>query len=244
MNNSDNKTLALKKICEINSVEGFDPSPFAVEYNDLNTGEINKRLPVMAQLAWFRLKYPEGRIAVNVTHINDYFVASAKVYCHYKDSEGHFLAEASAVRGYSPDKPTISPREWAQTAAIGIALRNAGFGLQFSAAGESFDLPAINESGAVFTYDIQGNQNTNNSESLKTDISKLEENILNSKEEPMSLEKAKLLTCPISKYSGKTLGDLIMLDPKALVWIANKFTGNEEISEGAKLICEHALATA
>ena len=40
--------------------------------------------------------------------------------------------------GPDASKPSVSPREWAQTAAVGIALRNAGFGLQFSAAGDDF----------------------------------------------------------------------------------------------------------
>ena len=51
-------------INKINAVEGFDPTPYAVDYTDLGTGETRKRLPVMAQIAWFRLKYPEGRISV------------------------------------------------------------------------------------------------------------------------------------------------------------------------------------
>ena len=50
----------------INKVEGFDPSVLAVEYIDLTTQEKRKRLPVMAQLAWFRLKHPEGKIAISV----------------------------------------------------------------------------------------------------------------------------------------------------------------------------------
>ena len=46
-------------ISSINAVEGFDPVPYAVDYTDLTTGETRKRLPVMIQIAWFRLKYPE-----------------------------------------------------------------------------------------------------------------------------------------------------------------------------------------
>ena len=47
-------------------------APLAVQYDDLNSGESCKRLPVMAwqtasvQMAWFRLKYPEGRVAISV----------------------------------------------------------------------------------------------------------------------------------------------------------------------------------
>ena len=103
----------------------------------------------MAQMGWFRLKYPEGRIAITVTSGKDCFVATARVYHHYSDPVDQFLAEATASRGYLPDKPTISPREWAQTAAVGIALRNAGFGLQFGAAGDAFETPAVDELGGI-----------------------------------------------------------------------------------------------
>lgn len=137
----------LQKIGSINRVEGFDPTPFAVEYTDMNTGESRKRLPVMIQMAWFRLKYPEGRIAVEVAPARDCFVATARVYPSYKDGPECFLAEATASRGPDPSHPSVSPREWAQTAAVGIALRNAGFGLQFHAAGDAFLADAPDELG-------------------------------------------------------------------------------------------------
>ena len=50
----------------INAVEGFDPVEYAVDYTDLNSGETRKRLPVMIQMAWFRLRYPEGKISIEV----------------------------------------------------------------------------------------------------------------------------------------------------------------------------------
>ena len=130
-NNANDKTASLEAIESINAVDGFDPSPFAVDYTDLNSSETRKRLPVVIQMAWFRIKYPEGKIAVIVEPGKDCYVANARVYPNYKDSPECFLAEATASRGYCADKPSVSPREWAQTAAIGIALRNAGFGLQF-----------------------------------------------------------------------------------------------------------------
>ena len=66
---SNEKNAMIQKLGTINQVEGFDPTPFAVEYTDLTTGESRKRLPVMIQMAWFRLKYPEGRIAVQVSRV-------------------------------------------------------------------------------------------------------------------------------------------------------------------------------
>ena len=45
-NNSNAKTAMLAKLDSIHKVEGFDPSPFAVDYTDLNTQETRKRLDV------------------------------------------------------------------------------------------------------------------------------------------------------------------------------------------------------
>lgn len=67
-----------------------------VDFTDLNSQETRKRLPVMIQIAWFRLKYPEGKIAVQVTQGKDCFVATAKVYPSYKDGDECYLAEATA----------------------------------------------------------------------------------------------------------------------------------------------------
>ncbi|MCL2301380.1 MAG: hypothetical protein FWC27_14650 [Firmicutes bacterium] len=217
----------------INAVEGFDPATLAVDYTDLNTGEQRKRLPVMAQIAWFRLKHPDGRIAISVQAVKDYFVATARVYVHYNDPPENFLAEASAARGKSAEQPTISPREWAQTAAVGIALRNAGFGLQFHAAGEGFDSPAVDELGAGAPAA---------EEASKPEI--VPKLAPEAEPEVLTYEKALLLPCPITKYSGKTLGEVARIDPKALVWVVEKFTGDPKLKEGARLICDRAMQAA
>ena len=95
-NSSNDKAAMLAALDRIQKVEGFDPTPFAVEYTDLNTQETRKRLPVMIQMAWFRLRYPEGRIAVEVSPGKDCFVATARVYPSYKDPVDCYLAEATA----------------------------------------------------------------------------------------------------------------------------------------------------
>ena len=245
--NSNEKTAALAKISTINAVEGFDPTPLAVDYTDMNTEETRKRLPVMAQIAWFRLKYPEGRFTLSVSAAKDCFVATARVYKNYMDPVDCFLSEATASRGYLPEKPTVSPREWAQTAALGIALRNAGFGLQFHAAGESFDEPAVNELGELINPQSASDNGAavsalSPSEYRETDESYQIGEAVPEQPEGDPMENAMKTPCPISKYSGKTLGDMITADPKALVWVATKFTGNPDISAAAKLICDHALA--
>lgn len=228
------KSKMLDKISTINQVDGFDPTPFVVEFNDLITGEVRHRIPVLIQIAWFRLKYPEGRIAVHAEPSNDCFVATARIYPSYKDPEDHFLAEASASRGPDSTKPSISPREWAQTAAVGFALRNAGFGLQFSAAGEDFESDATHE---LSTRGTPPQESPHVPEPESTPVAA----VLTPEEQ---LTAALATKCPISKYSGKTLGELVNIDPKALVWIANKYTGDEAISTAAKLICEQSMEEA
>lgn len=243
---AEEKQAAIKAITAINAVEGFDPAPLAVEYTDLNTKESRSRLPVMAQLAWFRLKYPEGRIAISVSPAKDCFVATAKVYHHFTDPMDQFLAEATASRGYLDDKPTVSPREWAQTAAVGIALRNAGFGLQFGAAGDTFDAPVVDELSGIAWSDedaapFAGPAAPAPVPQASRSSAPAEAAPPPPQPQESPLEQAMKQPCPIFKYSGKTLGELVQLDPKALVWVANKYTGDQNIIAAAKLICEQAI---
>lgn len=143
------------------------------------------------------------------------------------------MAEATTSRGYLKDKPSVSPREWAQTAAVGIALRNAGFGLQFGAAGDIYDGPAVNELDEI----SWGGTDSPMPPTVETPAP------ATPTPAPVEtpLERALKLPCPISKHKGKTLGDVLREDPKAIVWVANKFKGDEKISAGARLICEQAM---
>ena len=239
---STEKTGMMDKIASINAVDGFDPTPFAVDYTDLNSGETRKRLPVMIQMAWFRLKYPEGKIAVHTEPGNGCFVATARVYPSYKDPADCFLAEATASRGECRDKPSVSPREWAQTAAVGIALRNAGFGLQFGMAGEeSPDMPSEKLIPLSADTGTEAKESISNASSTSAEASPEPERELTIEER---YEIATQVPCPITKYSGKTLGEVLMMDPKAMNWIATKFTGDQRIKEAAQVICEYALQQA
>lgn len=244
-NNSNDKQTMMAVIENINKVDGFDPAPFAVDFTDLNSQETRKRLPVMIQMAWFRLKYPEGRIAVSVTPAKDCFVATARVYPSYKDPVDCYLAEATASRGLCEDKPSVSPREWAQTAAVGIALRNAGFGLQFAMAGEDFEQVAPDELGLMGTPQTESGAVVTGAAPATAEE---EYTVIEEPKKELTLEekldKAMNIPCPISRYSDKTLGEVLVEDPKAIKWIAQKFTGPEETKAAAQLICEYALQQA
>jgi len=212
----------------INAVEGFDPTPYAVDYTDLTTNETRKRLPVMAQIAWFRLRYPEGKISVQAAPGKDCFVATARVYPIYKDPADCFLAEATASRGFLEDKPSVSPREWAQTAAVGIALRNAGFGLQFSMAGDEF--PDTVSEGAPMTNAAAPAEPYAVEEPTPPELTPEEK-----------LEQAMNVPCPITRFKGKTLGEVLQLDPGAIKWVAEKFPATEKVRAAAQLIRDFAL---
>ena len=257
--NEKAKATALAAIATIHKIDGFDPTALAVEYIDLNTKEKRQRLPVMAQIAWFRLEYPEGRISVTARLTKDYYVGHARIYRNYMDPPDCFLAEATASRKYDPEKPTVSPREWAQTAALGIALRNAGFGLQFHAAGDAFDQLAVDELGnlteavnssaegsEVHPVDQPAEKGSGAAVEAKDENTVPAEAIRSESAEETppenAFEQALKLPCPIAKYSGKTLGDLLQLgETGAIVWIAEKFKKDPAIAAGARLICERSL---
>lgn len=264
-NNSNDKATMMSHIEKINQIEGFDPTPFAIEYGDLSAGESRKRLPVVIRIAMFRMKYDKGKIAIHTKEEKDGYVATARVYPDYKDSPDEFLAEASAFRAPCPDKPSVSAREWAQTAAVGIALRNAGFGVQFDVAGEDVpetmgdNIPNASEpskndvtpaavpptpskevsppTAQTEALQTTPEANTETEYTVASDFSTEGKTELTYEEK---VQKAMMLPCPIEKFGGKTLGEVLREDPKALVWTATKFSGDANIKEAAKLICEYS----
>ena len=62
--------------------------------------------------------------------------------------------------------------------------------------------------------------------------------------EEEKLQKALQTPCPIVKFSGKSLGEVLRLDPGAIKWVATKFSGDEEVRAAARRICEYALQSA
>lgn len=179
------------------------------------------------------------RFAGPYAFLSNFHPCRVTFYPSYTNPADQYLAEATASRGYMADKPTVSPREWAQTAAIGIALRNAGFGLQFNAAGDSFDSPAVDELGGIIW---SGEDESQVPQATGAPVETVAQSAPQTPPEPEDpLEKAMNTPCPISKYSGRTLGQVLREDPHAILWVANKFRGDPEISAAAKLICEQSM---
>ena len=112
-------------------VEGFNPDSFKQYYDDGTA-----YLPFKVQLAWFRLRYPNGKTPVfrpewSMERTPGTYVATARVYKDASDPVDNYLSEASAKKG--PDTKivdteiSIDAYNDVQRAALSMALRFAGF---------------------------------------------------------------------------------------------------------------------
>ena len=129
-------------ISELNRVDGFDPSKFMRKLTETDeNGQPSERmyLEVAYRKLWFRLKHPEGAIRKFIREVNDQFaIMEARVYLDRRDSEESYIANAIVKRYFHPeDKLGDKYLEIAETAAVGRALADAGFGIQFTDSSEN-----------------------------------------------------------------------------------------------------------
>ena len=141
-----NETLYnnFEAVKELNRVDGFDPTKVMrriVEPMEDGTSSERCYLDVAYRKLWFRLKYPQGAIKKFVREITDQFaIVEAKVYLDRSDPADNYIANAIVKRYFNPeDKLGDKYLELAETAAVGRALADAGFGIQFADSSESMD---------------------------------------------------------------------------------------------------------
>lgn len=129
-------------ISELNRVEGFDPTKFMRRLSEVDeNGQSSERmyLEVAYRKLWFRLKHPEGVIRKFIREVNDQFaIMEARVYLDRRDPEESYIANVIVKRYFHPeDKLGDKYLEIAETAAVGRALADAGFGIQFTDSSEN-----------------------------------------------------------------------------------------------------------
>lgn len=117
---------------DLNDIEGFDPRKF-MRVIPSEDGKIRYYLEVAYRKLWYRLKYPEGKIVKRILKLTDQVaVIKARVYLNRNDPEESYIASAMAQKYYSNEQFGMKYVELAETAAVGRALSDAGFGLQFA----------------------------------------------------------------------------------------------------------------
>ena len=132
-------------VAALHQVEGFDPRKFMrlIQKEDQSS---RYYLDVAYRKLWFRLCYPEGKIVKTIRSITEKMaIVEAKVYLSKNDPEDSYVAYAFAQK-YRMDDSEIGLKyvELAETAAVGRALSDAGFGLQFADREKEMD-PEVTE---------------------------------------------------------------------------------------------------
>lgn len=133
------------EIRNLNKVEGFDPRKYMRVIQQ--EGQAGKYyLDVAFRKLWFRLKYPEGKIVKKILKLTDQVaIVEARVYLNRNDAEEIFISNALAQKYMTADGQFGNKFvELAETAAVGRALSDAGFGLQFADKEEDID-PEVTE---------------------------------------------------------------------------------------------------
>lgn len=123
----------VKEVKNLNGVDGFDPRKYMRIIQE-EGGRVTYYLDVAFRKLWFRLKYPEGKIVKKILKLTEQVaIVEAKIYLNRSDGEENFIANLFAQKYFSAENMFGSKYvELAETAAVGRALTDAGFGLQFS----------------------------------------------------------------------------------------------------------------
>ena len=144
-------------IRNLNKVEGFDPRKYMrIIEQEGRAGKYY--LDVAFRKLWFRLRYPEGKIVKKILKLTDQVaIVEARVYLHRNDAEENFIANALAQK-YRTEDGQFGNKfvELAETAAVGRALSDAGFGLQFADKEEDID-PEVTEAPFDAQMILSGN---------------------------------------------------------------------------------------
>lgn len=123
----------VEEIKNLNRVEGFDPRKFMRTLTG-DDGTTKQYLDVVYRKLWFRLKNPDGKIVKKILKLTDQTaIVEARVYLRKDDAEESYIASALAQK-YFERESQFGPKyvELAETAAVGRALADAGYGLQFA----------------------------------------------------------------------------------------------------------------
>ena len=131
-------------VAALHQVEGFDPRKFMrlIQKEDQSS---RYYLDVAYRKLWFRLCYPEGKIVKTIRSITAQMaIVEARVSLNKNDPDDSYVANAFAQKFREDSEIGQKYVELAETAAVGRALSDAGFGLQFADREKEMD-PEVTE---------------------------------------------------------------------------------------------------
>lgn len=251
-------------------VKDFDPENFVQDYTN-SKGEKMSRLPFNAQLMWFRLKFPEGKISVETRPGKNVIIAKARVYADRRDPVDAFIAEGESSRGPSPDMPSVNPRNWAQTAAIATALRYAGFGLECDLSGEEPEAISSEWDSLMENPDAVETKKTTTAKAAKAVIDNtVEDNAEGEGINEGAIAPAKPDTAPANseipdyanmsddeaiqaaskvvfkngKFEGKTVAEALATNSRYAAYVLNNYDKNDPIYKAVEVMNNAAMRLA
>ena len=127
-------------VAALNRIEGFNPMELARTLSKEGQ-EDQLYLDVKYRKLWFRLVHPLGKIVSSIRSFTENMaIVEARIYLDKCDAEENYIANAFSQR-FRTNDPNFGDKflEMAETAAVGRALSDAGFGLQFADVGEEND---------------------------------------------------------------------------------------------------------
>lgn len=256
---------SMSAVAGLNRIEGFEPKQLMRNISD---EENNKQLYLDVQFRklWFRLVHTTGKIHKRIVNLTDKFaIVEARIYLGKDDDAENYVSNAFAQRFYSSDGE-FGPKylEMAETAAVGRALADAGFGSQFADMEGDTD-PAQVDAGVSVTTEPDASQ-PKNAENIKqpnatangipyqpanstakkpgsvTYTAKTDVDTILS---VMTLDDAKKIVISAGVHKGKTLQMLAVDSPKDLKWYVEAYRGPDNILRaGAKKLLESAIPAA
>ena len=251
----------------LNKVEGFEPKNY-LRREETEEG-IAFYLDTKYRLLWFRLMYPEGKLVKIPKALNkDYATFEVRVYTNKDDPAENYLANgfASRYKDEGNDKFGLNFVESAETAALGRALKDAGFGTQFCDIALPNDQTIV-DAGVHISFDLgndeiiesddENNKSVEENNEEKEATEKVEKEEKTEEKEPeklvldknmpvdellgkMTLDYAKSITVEVGYDKGKTLGDILNTKPKSIIFHSSYEKNSNLVRASALFLIEQA----
>ncbi|HJD20366.1 MAG TPA: hypothetical protein H9915_00950 [Candidatus Gemmiger faecigallinarum] len=257
-------------VAALNHVEGFDPKQY-MRTTSTEEGQ-GLYLDVKYRKLWFRLAHPLGKIKKIFHALNaEVAICEARVYLNKDDPEDQYIGSGTAQRFFKAgDKFGESYVESAETAAVGRALAEAGFGSQFSdcdvtepadttladapvaaaaSAPAASPAPAGPMAGRATPTAAVSTARRTPAPAPTAATPPVQEPALTpgmpfeQAYAAMTLDKAKAVLIDCGCYRGQTLGQLALTKPASLHWYVDSYKGNNNLLRAAaKYLLDRAVA--